>query len=150
MTLNEFYKMILDKVSNEVTTTLTMDTLMFIKNNVEMKDFEQTRLTARTVMEDGAIKIYGNYGSYSHQEFLYKVIIPIPDEIKSILTGLTDGVPYSKQYEDFRGLFADITDIVYNQLKDLGLQPLSTSSKFDVDEFPDAVYVLNEFRIRHI
>lgn len=150
MTLNEFYKMILNKVSNEVTATLTMDTLMFIKNNVEMKDFEQTRLTARTVMEDGAIKVYGNYGSYFHQEFLYKVIIPIPDEIKSILTGLTDGVPYSAQYEDFRGLFADITDIVYNQLKDLGLQPLSTSSKFDVDEFPDAVYVLNEFRIRHI
>ena len=149
MTLNEFYKMTIDKVSNEVMVNLTIDRLQSIKDAVDMNGYEQTRLTARTVMEDGTITVYGNYGSYTHQEFLYKVIIPIPDEIKSMLTGLTEGGQYSKQYEDFRGLFADITDIVYNQLKDLGLQPLSTSSKFDVDEFPD-VYVLNEFRIRHI
>lgn len=149
MTLNEFYKMTIDKVSNEVMANLTIDRLQSIKDTVDMNGYEQTRLTARTVMEDGTITVYGNYGSYTHQEFLYKVIIPIPDEIKSMLTGLTEGGQYSKQYEDFRGLFADITDIVYNQLKDLGLQPLSTSSKFDVDEFPD-IYVLNEFRIRHI
>ena len=149
MTLNEFYKMIIDKVSNEVMANLTIDRLQSIKDTVDMNEYEQTRLTARTVMEDGTITVYGNYGSYTHQEFLYKVIIPIPDEINSMLTGLTEGGQYSRQYEDFRGLFADITDIVYNQLKDLGLQPLSTSSKFDVDEFPD-VYVLNEFRIRHI
>lgn len=149
MTLNEFYKMTIDKVSNEVMANLTIDRLQSIKDTVDMNGYEQTRLTARTVMEDGTITVYGNYGSYTHQEFLYKVIIPIPDDIKSMLTGLTEGGQYSKQYEDFRGLFADITDIVYNQLKDLGLQPLSTSSKFDVDEFPD-VYVLNEFRIRHI
>ena len=149
MTLNEFYKMTIDKVSNEVMANLTINRLQSIKDTVDMNGYEQTRLTARTVMEDGTITVYGNYGSYTHQEFLYKVIIPIPDEINSMLTGLTKGGQYSKQYEDFRGLFADITDIVYNQLKDLGLQPLSTSSKFDVDEFPD-VYVLNEFRIRHI
>ena len=149
MTLNEFYKMTIDKVSNEVMANLTIDRLQSIKDTVDMNGYEQTRLTARTVMEEGTITVYGNYGSYTHQEFLYKVIIPIPDEIKSMLTGLTEGGQYSRQYEDFRGLFADITDIVYNQLKDLGLQPLSTSSKFDVDEFPD-VYVLNEFRIRHI